>query len=38
MHNDKEEKRNTSSRRGHGPMRTIEKPKNFGEDLNYLKV
>lgn len=36
MHNDKEEKRNTSSRRGHGPMRTIEKPKNFGEALSKL--
>ena len=36
MHNDKEEKRNTPPRGGHGPMRTIEKPKNFGEALSKL--
>ena len=36
MHNGKEEKRNTPPRGGHGPMRTIEKPKNFGEALSKL--
>ena len=36
MHNGKEEKRNTPPRGGHGPMRTIEKPKRLY--LNYLKV
>ena len=36
MHNGKEEKRNTPPRGGHGPMRTIETQKKFGEALSKL--